>query len=126
MIVIVVPIMVATCSRAFQIAALALSLTAMFPVFAFCVMQLGFGFADLLFAFSVIIVIAVHRPCGNGSAQERQNYERGNECLGFLEHVSSSDRLDIVLSSMHMQPCHPSEKGRESIVPATQSISRYN
>jgi hypothetical protein len=107
MIVIVVPIMVAPCPRIFQIAALVLSLAAMFSVLALGVMQFGFGFTDLLFASSVIIVIAVHRPRGNCSAQERQNYERGNECLGFLEHVSSSDRLDIVLSWMHMEPCSP-------------------
>jgi len=126
MIVIVVPIMVTSRPRIFQVATAALRLAAVFTVLALRIMQLGFGFADLLFTPSVIIVIAVHRSRGNCSAQERQNYERGNECLGFLEHVSSSDRLDIVLSWMHMQPCHPFEKGRESIVPATQSISRYN
>ena len=67
MIVITVPAM-ATCPRVFQITALALSLPAMFPVLALGVMQLGFGFTDLLFAPSVIIVIK--RPCGNHSAQE--------------------------------------------------------
>jgi hypothetical protein len=103
MIVIVVPIMVAPCPRIFQITTAALCLAAVFTVLALRIMQLGFGFADLLFAPSVVIVIAVHRPCGNCSAQERQNYKRRNKCLGFLEHASSSNRLDIVLSWMHMQ-----------------------
>jgi hypothetical protein len=110
MIVIVVPIVVATCPRIFQVTTAALRLAAMVPVFALGVMQLGFGFTDLLFAFSVIIVIAVHRPRGNGSAQERQNYERGNECLNSFQHASSSNRLDIVLCWMHMQPRNPFEK----------------
>jgi hypothetical protein len=107
MIVIMVSIAVAPCPHVFQIAALVLSLAAMFSVLALGVVQFGFGFADLLFASSVIVVIAVHRSRGNCSAQERQNYERGNEYFGFLEHVSSSDRLDIVLSWMHVQPCSP-------------------
>ena len=107
MIVIVVPIMVATCPRIFQIATAALRLAAVFSVLALGVMQLGFGFTDLLFAPSVVIVIAVHRSRGYGPAQERQNYKRGNECLGSFQHASSSNRLDIVLSWMQMQPFPP-------------------
>jgi hypothetical protein len=68
MIVVMVPITVAPCSYIFQIATAALSLAAMFTMLALCVMQLGFGFTDLLFAPSVIIVIKP--PCGNHSAQE--------------------------------------------------------
>jgi hypothetical protein len=103
MIVIVVPIMVAPCAHIFQVTAAVLRLAAVFTVLPFRIVQFSFGIADLLFTLSVIIVIAVHRPCGNCSAQERQNYKRRNECLGFLEHASSSNRLDIVLSWMHMQ-----------------------
>jgi hypothetical protein len=103
MIVIMVPIMVASCPRIFQITTAALRLAAVFTVLALRIMQLGFGFADLLFAPSVVIVIAVHRPRWNCAAQERQNHKRGNECLGFLQHASSSACLDIVLPWMHMQ-----------------------
>jgi hypothetical protein len=89
-ITVVFPISVAPRPHVFQIAALVLCLAAMFTMFALGVMQLGFGFTDLLFALSIIVVIAVKRPCGNNSAQERYNHKRGNECLGFLEHASSS------------------------------------
>jgi len=103
MIVIVVPIVVAPCPCIFQVAAAALRLAAVFTMLAFRIMQFVFRIADLLFAPSVIIVIAVHRSRWYGSAQERQNYKRGNECLGFLQHASSSACLHIVLSWMHMQ-----------------------
>lgn len=75
MIAVVIPVMVpiavmAACPRVFQITTLVLCLAAMVTVLALGVMQLSFGFADLLFALSVIIVIAVKRPRGNHSAQE--------------------------------------------------------
>jgi hypothetical protein len=68
MIVVMVPSAMAPCPYIFQIAALALSLAAMFTMLALGVMQLGFGFANLVLAPSVIITIK--RPCGNHSAQE--------------------------------------------------------
>jgi hypothetical protein len=68
MIVVVVPIAMAACPNVFQIAALVLCLAAVFSVLALCVMQLGFGFTDLLFAPSVIIPI--NGPRGNRAAQE--------------------------------------------------------
>jgi len=89
MIAVVVPVsVVAPCSRIFHVPAAALRLAAMFPVLAFRIVQLALGIADLLLAPSVIVVITIHRPCGNCSAQERQNNERRNECFGFLEHAS--------------------------------------
>jgi hypothetical protein len=97
MIVISVPA-VAPCPHVFQIAALVLCLAAMLTMFALGIMQLGFGFADLLFALSVI---TINRPCGNHSAQERQNHKRRNECLGFLEHASSSGLHNILISDAH-------------------------
>jgi hypothetical protein len=102
MIVIVVPIVVATCPRIFQVTTAALRLAAVFTVLAFRIVQFVFRIADLLFAPSVVIVIAVHRSRGNGPAQKRQNYKRRNNCLGSFQHASSSNRLDIVLSWMHM------------------------
>jgi hypothetical protein len=87
MIVITVSAM-APCPHVFQVTPLILCLAAVFPVFAFRIVQLAFGIADLLLAPSVVIVIAVHRSRGNGSAQERQNHKRGNKCSGFLQHGS--------------------------------------
>src|SRR5438309_7539793 len=78
----------AACPGVFQVTTLALRLAAVFSVFAFRFLQLALGIVDLLFAFSVAIVIAVHRRCGNGSAQERRNHNRRNEYLGSLEHAS--------------------------------------
>src|SRR5579864_9547134 len=98
MIVIVVPIAVAPRPHVFQITTAALRLAAVFTVLALRVVQLALCIAYLLFAPSV--VVTVYRPRGNRSAQERQNHKRGNECLGFLEHASSSDCLYIVLSWM--------------------------
>src|SRR5438309_9197634 len=84
-VMIVVPIAVmAPGPCVFQVTAAALGLAAAFPVFAFRIVQLLFRFLHLPFAF--IVVVAVKRPCGNNSAQERQNHKRSNECLGFLEH----------------------------------------
>src|SRR5579871_1545974 len=96
MIVITVPAM-APRPHVFQIATAALRLAAVFTVLPFRIVQFSFGIADLLFAPSVIIVIAIQRPRGNRSAQERQNHKRRNECLGSLEHASSSTCLYILL-----------------------------
>jgi hypothetical protein len=71
MIAVVVPVsVVAPCSRIFHVPAAALRLAAVFPVLAFRIVQLALGIADLLLAPSVIVVITIHRPCGNCSAQE--------------------------------------------------------
>jgi hypothetical protein len=99
MIVISVPA-VAPCPHVFQIAALVLCLAAVFTMFAFRIMQFALGIADLLLTPSVII--AVERSCGNRSAKERQNHKHGNECLGFLEHASSSGCMYIVLLDAHV------------------------
>jgi hypothetical protein len=101
-IVVVVPIAVASCPHVFQITATVSRLAAVFTMLAFRIMQSALGVADLLLAPSVIVVIAVHRPRGNGSAQERQNHKHGNECLGFLEHASSSACKYIVLLDAHL------------------------
>jgi hypothetical protein len=102
MVTIVVPIAVAPRPHVFQITTAALRLAAVFTMLAFRIMQSALGIANLLLAPSVIIVIAVHRPRGNGSAQERQNHKRGNQCLGFLEHASSSACMYIVLLDTHV------------------------
>jgi hypothetical protein len=70
-IVIVVPIAMATCPRVFQVATAALRLAAVFTMLAFRIVQLALGIADLLYALSVVVMIAVKRPCWNRSAQER-------------------------------------------------------
>jgi hypothetical protein len=101
MIVIAVPA-VAPRPHVLQVATAALRLAAVFTMLAFRIMQSALGIANLLLAPSVIIVIAVHRPRGNGSAQERQNHKRRNECLGFLEHASSSACMYIVLLDAHV------------------------
>jgi hypothetical protein len=67
-IVVVVPITVASSPRIFQITTAALRLAAMLPMFAFRIMQLLLRTADSFFAFSVII--AIKRPHGNRPAQE--------------------------------------------------------
>jgi hypothetical protein len=95
-IVVTVPAM-APCPHVFQVTASVLRLAAVFSMLALRVMQLALGIADLLFAPSVIIVIAIQRPRGNRSTQERQNYKCRNERLGFLEHASSSACLYILL-----------------------------
>jgi hypothetical protein len=100
-IVVVVPA-VASRPHVFQVTTAALRLAAVFTMLAFRIMQSALGIANLLLAPSVIIVIAVHRPRGNGSAQERQNHKRRNECLGFLEHASSSACMYIVLLDAHV------------------------
>jgi hypothetical protein len=102
MIVIAVPIMVAPCPRIFQVATAVLRLAAVLTMLAFRIVQLALRIADLLFAPSVIIVVAVHCSRWNCSAQERQNYERGNERLGFLQHASSSGCIHIVLPWMQV------------------------
>jgi hypothetical protein len=71
MIVVMVSITVAPCPRIFQVATAALRLAAVVPVLAFRILQLALGIADLLFALSVVVMIAVKRPCWNRSAQER-------------------------------------------------------
>jgi hypothetical protein len=71
----------------FQVMAAPLRLAAVFAMFAFRIVQLGFGLVDTVFAFSVIV--AINRPCGNCSAQERENNERRNECSGSCEHATS-------------------------------------
>jgi hypothetical protein len=100
-IVVVVPIAVAPRPHVFQITTAALRLAAVFTMLAFRIMQSALCIADLLLAPSVI-VIAVHRPRRNGSPQERQNHKRGNECLGSLEHASSSACMYIVLLDAHV------------------------
>jgi hypothetical protein len=84
----------------FQITTAASCLAAVFTMFAFRIMQFALGIADLLLTPSVII--AVERSCGNRSAKERQNHKHGNECLGFLEHASSSGCMYIVLLDAHV------------------------
>lgn len=68
MVVVVVPITMATCPRVFEVTTAAFGLPAVFPVLAFRIVQFVFRIADPLLAFSVII--AIQRPCGYGSAQE--------------------------------------------------------
>jgi hypothetical protein len=70
MIVIAVPAM-APCPHVFQIPTAVLRLTAVFTVLPFRIVQLALGIADLLFALSVVVMIAVKRPCWNRSDQER-------------------------------------------------------
>jgi hypothetical protein len=67
-VMVVVPIMVAPCPRVFQVATAAFCLAAVFTMLALGVMQFVFGFANPVFAFSV--VIAIKRPRGNRPAQE--------------------------------------------------------
>jgi hypothetical protein len=88
-VVVMVPVAVVAPSPCiFQITTAILRLSAMFPVFAFLIVQLTLRIADSLLALSVIVAIADKCPCGNCSAQKRQNDKGCNECLGFLEHSS--------------------------------------
>jgi hypothetical protein len=90
MVMVMIVIAVATmapCPCVFQVPTLALRLSAVFSVFAFRILQFALGIANLLLALPVII--AIKRPRGNHSAQERQNNKRRNECFDFLEHASS-------------------------------------
>src|SRR6476646_8602374 len=102
MIVIMVPITMAPCPHVFQVTTAALRLAAVLTVLALRVVQLALCIADLLCAPSV--VVTVYRPRGDGSAQERQNHKRRNECLGFLEHASSSDCSYILTLGCAWQP----------------------
>jgi len=92
-VVVMVPVAVVAPSPCiFQVTTAILRLSAMFPVLAFLIVQLTLCIADSLLALSVIITAMVNkRPCGHCSAQERQNNKGRNECLGFLQHASSSD-----------------------------------
>src|SRR3981081_3429961 len=103
MVAVMIPVSVmASCPRIFQVTAAILRLSAVFPVLAFLIVQLTLRIADSLLALSVIVAITDKCPCGNGSAQERQNNERRDERLGFLEHASSSSDCHIHLRSwMH-------------------------
>lgn len=68
MIVVVVPIAMAPCPNVFQITPLVFCLAAVFSVLALGVMQLGFGFTDLLFA--PFVIVTIYGPRGDRSAQE--------------------------------------------------------
>jgi hypothetical protein len=71
MIVVVVSIsVVASGPRVFQVPTAALCLAAVFPMFALRIVQFALRCADSVFALPVIIVITVHRPRGNRSAQK--------------------------------------------------------
>lgn len=103
--------MVAPSPRIFQITTPALRLAAVFPVLAFRILQLALGIADLLFALSVVIVIAVHRTRGNCSGQKRQNDKGCNECLGFLEHSSLHRLASTSYAWMHI----PSQTAKDAM-----------
>ena len=83
--------MMAPCPRVLQVTTPALRLTAVFSVLAFCFLQLALGIVDLLFAFSVVIVIADHRSRRNCSAQERRIV---GECER-LGRLPTNDELQI-------------------------------
>jgi hypothetical protein len=71
MVMIVIAVLaVAPRPHVLQVTTAALRLAAVFTMLAFRIMQSALGVADLLLAPSVIIVIAVHRPRGNGSTQQ--------------------------------------------------------
>src|SRR5215831_12626087 len=85
MIVIVVSAM-APFARFFQVVAAGLCLAAVFTVLALGILQPALRIADSLLALSVIIVVAVQRPRGECSAQERTDHKGRNECSGFFKH----------------------------------------
>ncbi|HEV7674209.1 MAG TPA: hypothetical protein VGQ12_06745, partial [Candidatus Angelobacter sp.] len=65
-VVVMVPVAVVAPSPCiFQITTAILRLSAMFPVFAFLIVQLTLRIADSLLALSVIVAIADKCPCGN-------------------------------------------------------------
>jgi hypothetical protein len=103
-VVVMVPVAVVAPSPCiFQVTTAILRLSAMFPVLAFLIVQLTLRIADSLLALSVIVTAMVNkRPCGHCSAQERQNNKGRNECLGFLQHASSSDCHTHLISWMHL------------------------
>jgi hypothetical protein len=87
MIVVVVPVSaMAPLARFFQVVAAGLRLTAVFTVLALGIVQSALRVADSLLALSVVIVVAVQRPRGNRSAQERTDHKGRNECSGFFKH----------------------------------------
>jgi hypothetical protein len=73
-------------TRFFQLVAAGLRLAAMFTVLALRIAQSAFRIADSLLALSVVIVVAVQRPRGDRSAQERTDHKGRNECSGFFKH----------------------------------------
>jgi hypothetical protein len=85
MIVIAVPVM-APFARFFQIVAAGLRLAAVFTVFVLCIVQSALRIANSLLALSVVIVVAIQRPRGDSSAQERTDHKGRNECSGFFKH----------------------------------------
>src|SRR5437764_10134605 len=89
MVVITIPT-VAPFARFFQIVAAGSRLAAVFTVLTLRVMQSALGIADSLLTLSVIVVIAVQRPRGRRTAQERENNQRRNKSYGLLQHASSS------------------------------------
>ena len=93
-------------ARFFQIVAAGSRLAAVFTVLTLRVMQSALGIADSLLTLSVIVVIAVQRPRGRRTAQERENNQRRNKSSGLLEHASSSAFLYILLFRMRKQEMH--------------------
>src|SRR6478735_3008714 len=85
MIVIAVPVM-APLARFFQIVAAGLCLAAVFAVLALRIVQSALRVANSLLALSVIVVVAIQRPRGHRSAQERADHKGRNECSGFFKH----------------------------------------
>jgi hypothetical protein len=70
----------------FQVMAAGLCLAAVFTVLALGIAQSALGIADSLLALSVVVVVAVQRPRGERSAQERTDHKGRNECSGFYKH----------------------------------------
>jgi len=75
---------VAPFARFFQIVPAGLRLAAVFTVFALGIAQSALRIADSLLALSVMIVVAIQRPRGDRSAQERTDHKGRNERSGFF------------------------------------------
>jgi hypothetical protein len=86
MIVIAVPAVMAPFARFFQIVTAGSRLAAVCAVFALRIVQSALRIADSLLALSVVVVIAVQRPHGDRTAQERADHKRRNECSGCFKH----------------------------------------
>jgi hypothetical protein len=98
MVMIAVPVStMAPFARFLQIVAAGLRLAAVFSMLALGIVQPALRITDSLLAFSVIVMIAVQRPRGHRTAQERENNQRRNKSSGLLQHASSSACLYILL-----------------------------
>jgi hypothetical protein len=74
-------------ARLVQLAAALLRLPAVLTVFANGIVQGVLRFADTLLALSVIVMVAIQRPHGNGPGKEQCDHRRRHKRFTFLKHA---------------------------------------